>query len=109
RLHVPGEDLPHVHRRFISAYPFHDRDVVVIGSRNSAAEAALDLYRHGAHVTLVARAPAISERVKYWIKPDLENRIRAGKIRALFRTRILEIAGGSVLVEGSAGTQSLRA
>ena len=61
--------------------------MVVIGSRNSAAEAALDLYRHGAHVTLVARAPAISERVKYWIKPDLENRIRAGKIRALFNGR----------------------
>ena len=65
--------------------------MVVVGSRNSAAEAALDLYRHGARVTLVARAPAISERVKYWIKPDLENRIRAGKIRALFRTRIQEI------------------
>jgi len=109
RLSVPGEDLPHVHRRYISAYPFHDRDVVVLGSRNSAAEAALDLYRHGARVTLVARAPAISERVKYWIKPDLENRIRAGKIRALFQTRILEIERDSVLVEGPAGQQSLRA
>ncbi len=108
-LNVPGEDLPHVHRRYISAYPFHDQDVVVLGSRNSAAEAALDLYRHGARVTLVARAPAISERVKYWIKPDLENRIRAGKIRALFQTRILEIERDSVLVEGPAGQQSLRA
>ena len=109
RLNVPGEDLPHVHRRYISAYPFHDRDVVVLGSRNSAAEAALDLYRHGARVTLVARAPAISERVKYWIKPDLENRIRAGKIRALFQTRIQEIRRDAVLVEGPAGKQSLRA
>src|SRR6266851_4270712 len=80
RLDVPGEDLPHVHRRFISAYPFHDRDVVVIGSKNSAAEAALDLYRHGARVTLLARSDAISGRVKYWIKPDLENRIRAGAV-----------------------------
>src|SRR6266545_2730218 len=109
RLNIPGEDLPHVHRRYISAYPFHDRDVVVLGSRNSAAEAALDLYRHGARVTLVARAPAISERVKYWIKPDLENRIRAGKIRALFQTRIQEIRRDAVLVEGPAGKQSLRA
>ncbi len=109
RLEVPGEDLPHVHRRYVSAYPFHDRDVVVVGSRNSAAEAALDLYRHGARVTLVARAPAISERVKYWIKPDLENRIRAGKIRALFRTRLQEIRRDAVLVEGPAGEQSLRA
>ncbi len=109
RLNVPGEDLPHVHRRYVSAYPFHDQDVVVVGSRNSAAEAALDLYRHGARVTLVARAPAISERVKYWIKPDLENRIRAGKIRALFQTRIREIRRDTVLVEGPSGNQSLRA
>jgi thioredoxin reductase (NADPH) len=109
RLDVPGEDLPHVHRRYVSAYPFHGRDVVVVGSRNSAAEAALDLYRHGARVTLVARAPAISERVKYWIKPDLENRIRAGKIRALFQTRIREIRRDAVLVEGPAGEQSLAA
>jgi thioredoxin reductase (NADPH) len=91
RLGVPGEDLPHVQKRFISSYPFHDRDVVVIGGKNSAAEAALDLYRHGARVTLLVRGEAISERVKYWIKPDLENRIRAGAIRAFFRVRILEI------------------
>ncbi len=108
-LDVPGEDRPLVHRRYVSGYPFHGLDVVVVGSKNSAAEAALDLYRHGARVTLVARGPAISERVKYWIKPDLENRIRAGKIRALFRTRILEIGSGSVLVEGSGGKQSLPA
>ncbi len=107
RLNVPGEDLPLVHRRYVSGYPFHGRNVVVVGSKNSAAEAALDLYRHGARVTLVARGPAISERVKYWIKPDLENRIRAGTIRALFRTRVLEIERGSILVEGPAGRQSL--
>jgi len=109
RLNVPGEDLPLVHQRYISGYPFHGRDVVIVGSKNSAAEAALDLYRHGARVTLVARGPAISERVKYWIKPDLENRIRAGKIRALFQTRILEISGNAVFVEGPAGKQSLHA
>jgi thioredoxin reductase (NADPH) len=109
RLDVPGEDLPHVHRRFISSYPFHDRDVVVIGSRNSAAEAALDLYRHGARVTLVARAETVSERVKYWIKPDLENRIRAGAIRAFFRTRVLEITPDTVLVEGPAERRALAA
>jgi thioredoxin reductase (NADPH) len=109
RLNVPGENLPLVHRRYVSGYPFHDRDVVVVGSKNSAAEAALDLYRHGARVTLVARGPAISERVKYWIKPDLENRIRAGKIRALFQTHILEISDNAVSVEGPAGKQSLHA
>ena len=109
RLNVPGEDLPQVHRRYVSGFPFHGRNVVVVGAKNSAAEAALDLYRHGARVTLVARGPAISERVKYWIKPDLENRIRAGKIRALFQTRIVEIERGSVLVEGPAGRQALPA
>ena len=109
RLGVPGEDLPHVHRRFRSGYPFHDRDVVVIGGKNSASEAALDLYRHGAHVTLLVRGPAISERVKYWIKPDLENRIHAGAIRAIFQTRILEITPDCVRVESPAGPESPRA
>jgi thioredoxin reductase (NADPH) len=109
RLGVPGEDLPHVHRRFVSGYPFHDRDVVVIGGKNSASEAALDLYRHGARVTLVVRGPAISERVKYWIKPDLENRIHAGAIRAIFRAKVLEITPDSVRVESPAGPESRRA
>jgi thioredoxin reductase (NADPH) len=109
KLGVPGEDLPHVHRRFVSAYPFHGQDVVVIGAKNSAAEAALDLYRHGARVTLVARREAISDRVKYWIKPDLENRIRAGAIQALFRTRVLEISHDNVLVDAPDGRQALRA
>ena len=109
RLDVPGEDLPHVHRRFVSGYPFHDRDVVVIGGKNSASEAALDLYRHGARVTLVVRGPAISERVKYWIKPDLENRIRAGAIRAIFQAKVLEITPDSVRVESPVGPESPRA
>jgi len=109
RLGVPGDDLPHVHSRFVSAYPFHGRDVAVIGGKNSAAEAALDLYRHGARVTLLVRGAAISERVKYWIKPDLENRIRAGKIRALFQARILEIAPEAVRVTTPLGEESVPA
>jgi len=109
KLGIAGEDLPLVRRRYVSGYPFHGQDVVVVGSKNSAAEAALDLYRHGARVTLVARGPAISERVKYWIKPDLENRIAAGKIRALFRTRVLAIQPDGIRVEGPSGEQSLRA
>ncbi len=109
RLGVPGEDLPLVQTRFVSSYPFHDRNVVVIGGKNSAAEAALDLYRHGARVTLLLRGPAISERVKYWIKPDLENRIRAGKIRALFQARVLEITPDSVRVATPAGEERIPA
>jgi thioredoxin reductase (NADPH) len=78
---------------------------VVVGSKNSAAEAALDLYRHGARVTLVARAGAISERVKYWIKPDLENRIRDGAIRAHFNSRVVDIGVQTVTIEGPAHGQ----
>jgi thioredoxin reductase (NADPH) len=110
RLGVPGEDLPHVHRRFVSGYPYHDRDVVVVGGKNSASEAALDLYRHGARVTLLVRGPAISDRVKYWIKPDLENRIRAGAIRAIFGVRIIEITPEVVRIEtAERGKESVRA
>jgi thioredoxin reductase (NADPH) len=109
RLAVPGEDLPHVHSRYVSGYPFHGCDVVVVGGKNSASEAALDLYRHGARVTLVVRAPAISDRVKYWIKPDLENRIRAGAIRALFQTCVREIRPEAVIVEGPGGREEVPA
>ena len=109
RLGVPGEDLPHVHGRYVSGYPFHGRDVVVVGAKNSAAEAALDLYRHGARVTLVVRGPAISDRVKYWIKPDLENRIQAGAIRALFSTCVVAITPDGVRVSGPDGEHEIRA
>lgn len=109
RLGVPGEDLPHVQHRFVSGYPFHDRDVAVIGGKNSASEAALDLYRHGARVSMIVRAPAISDRVKYWIKPDLENRIRAGAIRAVFDARVVEITPELVRVETPAGPEAVAA
>jgi thioredoxin reductase (NADPH) len=109
RLQVPGDELPHVHSRYVSGYPFHGRLVVVVGGKNSAAEAALDLYRHGARVTMVVRAPEISQRVKYWIKPDLENRIAAGAIRALFRSRVLEITSELVRVQTPGGEEALPA
>ncbi len=108
-LEVPGAEQPHVHSRYVSGYPFHGCDVVVVGGKNSAAEASLDLYRHGARVTLVHRGPGLSERVKYWIKPDLENRIRAGAIRALFDSRVLEITPEFVRVATPAGEEAVRA
>ena len=103
RLDVPGAERPHVHARYVSGFPFHGRDVVVVGGKNSAAEAALDLYRHGARVTLVHRGEALSPRVKYWIKPDLENRIAAGAIRAFFRSRVAAIEADAVRLETPAG------
>jgi thioredoxin reductase (NADPH) len=103
RLEAPGASLPHVHARYVSGYPFHGRDVVVVGGRNSAAEAALDLYRHGARVALVHRGAALSDRVKYWIRPDLENRIAAGAIRAHFGSRVIAIEPDAVRVATPGG------
>jgi bacillithiol disulfide reductase len=109
RLNVPGADRPHVLSRYVSGYPYHGRDVLAVGGKNGAAEAALDLYRHGARVTLVHRGAAISERVKYWIRPDLENRIAAGAIRALFSSRVVEIGSDTLRVVGPAGESAVAA
>jgi len=91
RMDVPGEDLPKVSHYFQEAHPYYDCDVAVIGGRNSAAVAALDLFRHGARVTLIHRQAQLSDRIKYWLRPDIENRIKAGEIQGLFETRVIEI------------------
>jgi thioredoxin reductase (NADPH) len=98
RLGVPGEDLPHVTHYYREPYPYVQQRVAVIGARNSAAKAALDCYRHGSQVTMIVRAPALSATVKYWIKPDLENRITEGSIRAYFSSTVEEIVDGSVRI-----------
>jgi len=109
RLGVPGEDLPHVSHYYTEPHPFWRQDVVVIGGKNSAAEAALDLYRNGARVTLVHRQPALGANLKYWVRPDIENRIKAGQIRALFDTRITKIDRDFVFVSGPGEEQKLPA
>ncbi len=109
RLDVPGADARHVHARYVSGYPFHGRDVVVVGGKNSAAEAALDLYRHGARVTLVHRGRELSDRVKYWIRPDLDNRIASGAIRACFGSRLLAVGPDSVRIATPAGETTVAA
>jgi thioredoxin reductase (NADPH) len=108
-LRIPGEDLPHVSHYYTEAHPYWDRDVVVIGAKNSAAEAALDLFRAGARVTLVHRGPGLGATLKYWVRPDLENRIKAGEIRALFNTRILRFEPGQVYVRSDDGERALPA
>jgi bacillithiol disulfide reductase len=100
---VPGEDLPHVRHYYDEAYAYIDRNVVVVGGRNSAAEAALDLFRNGARVTLIHRGEKLSDGIKYWILPDLENRIKAGEIAARFSTVVETIREDSVLVDGRQG------
>jgi thioredoxin reductase (NADPH) len=96
---VPGEDLPHVSHYFTSPHPFYRKNVVIVGGKNSAAEAALELYRAGSKVTIVHRQPALGDSIKYWVKPDIENRIKEGSIGARFDTRILRITPATVVVE----------
>jgi len=95
-LEIPGEDLPKVFHYYREPHPFFDTDVLVIGGKNSAALAALDLWRHGARVTLVHRGPKMHHHVKYWILPDIENRIRNKEITAFFNSMALEIGADYV-------------
>jgi len=108
RLHILGEEMSKVHHYYDDPYPYSGMDVIVIGGKNSAAIAALELWRHGARVTLVHRGAGIGEHVKYWIKPDLENRIKNGEIQALFQSKVVEIGQDTVVVEGSEGRQTLK-
>jgi thioredoxin reductase (NADPH) len=108
-LGIPGEDLPHVSHYFTDAHPHWNQDVVVIGGKNSAAEAALDLFRGGARVTLVHRQAEMGKNLKYWVKPDIENRIRAGEVQALFSTSVTRIEPGKVWVRNADGEKCIPA
>jgi thioredoxin reductase (NADPH) len=103
RMGVPGEDLPKVTHYYREPHPFYNSDVVVVGAKNSAAIAALELWRHGARVTIVHRGAAISPSVKYWVKPDIENRIKNHEIAAYFNTSIREVTPDTILLETPQG------
>ena len=102
-LQIPGEDLPKVAHYYTEAHPYYGMDVAVIGGKNSAAIAALDLYRHGARVSLIHRGRELSSSIKYWIKPDIENRIKSQEIRAFFGTSVVEIGQEQITLRNSAG------
>jgi thioredoxin reductase (NADPH) len=106
---VPGEDLPHVSHYYTSPHPFYRKRVVIVGGRNSAAEAALDLFRAGAHVTIVHRRAALGDSIKYWVKPDIENRIKEGSIAARFEASVVRITPSAVLVEQRGAADELPA
>ncbi len=108
-LGVPGEDLPHVSHFYREPHPYYRQRVVIVGGKNSACEAALDLHRNGAHVTLVHRGEALGESVKYWVRPDMENRIKEGAVEAHFRTRVVAITNTSVVVESEGQTTEIAA
>ena len=107
RLGVSGEELPKVTHYYKEPYRYVRQRVAVVGAKNSAAKAALDCYRHGAEVTLIVRSPELSEKIKYWIKPDLENRIKEGSIRAYFNTTIAAIAPTSLRLDTPDGSQEI--
>ena len=108
RLHVPGEELDKVLHYYKEPHPYYNHDVAVIGAKNSAAIAALELFRTGARVTLIHRGPGIPDHVKYWIKPDIENRIKSGEIRGYFNSRVIEILRDSVRVATPDGEITLK-
>ncbi|MEO8623809.1 MAG: YpdA family putative bacillithiol disulfide reductase [bacterium] len=108
-LRVPGEDLPHVRHVYREGHDAFDQDVVVVGGGNSAAEAALDLWRSGARVTLVHFGPDFDKRIKPWVLPDFQNRAKEGAIGTRWNSRVASISPGAVVVRTPAGDETLPA
>ncbi len=107
-LHIPGEDLSKVFHYYKEPHPYYNHDVAVIGAKNSAAIAALELFWTGARVTLIHRGTGISKKVKYWIKPNIENRIKSGEIPAYFNSHVVEIRPDSIVVATPEGEAILK-
>lgn len=108
RLNVPGEELPKVLHYYKEPHPYYNHDVAVIGAKNSAAIAALELWWTGARVTLIHRGGKISDSVKYWIKPNVENRIKNGEIRSYFHSRVVEIQADCLRIDTLEGEIALK-
>ncbi|WP_161890607.1 YpdA family putative bacillithiol disulfide reductase [Pontibacter russatus] len=105
-LHIPGEDLPKVRHYYFDPHYYFRQKVVVVGANNSSADAALETWRKGADVTMVVREPTLG-RIKYWTKPDLENRIKEGSIKCYFSSRLTEIREGEVDIQTPEGNITL--
>ncbi len=97
-LNIPGENLPKVSHYYKESHPYSGQKVVIVGANNSSVDAALECWRKGAEVTMVVRKGEIHERVKYWVKPDIENRIEEGSIKAYFHSNLKEIKENSVVI-----------
>ena len=106
-LHVPGEELPKVIHYYKEPHPFYDSDVLIVGAKNSAAIAALELHWSGARVTMVHRGETIHQNVKYWIKPNIENRIKSGEIPAYFKSRVKSIEEKTVTIQTPTGEKTI--
>lgn len=106
-LNVPGEDLPKVSHYFKEAHPFVMQKTIVVGASNSAVDAALEIWQKGGDVTMVVRSASIGERVKYWVKPNIENRIAEGSIKAYFNATITKITEKEVVITTPEGKKTL--
>ena len=106
-LNVPGEELLKVKHYYDEPHPYFGQKIIVIGAANSAVDVALETYRKGAEVTMVVREPSIAESVKYWVKPDIENRIKEGSIKAYFNSEVKRIDNISVEIETPDGVRIL--
>lgn len=106
-LNVPGEDLPKVFHYYKEAHPFTLQNIAVVGASNSSVDAALEIYRKGGNVTMVVRGESIGERVKYWVRPDILNRIEEGSIKAYFNSEITKIEEHQITIETPDGEITL--
>lgn len=106
-LNVPGENLSKVKHYFKEAHPYIMQKIIVVGASNSAVDAALEIYRKGGDVTMVVRGPEIGDRVKYWVKPDIENRIKEGSIKAYFNSTLKEIRQQEVVIATPEGEETI--
>lgn len=106
-LKVKGEDLPKVKHYYDDAHPYIGQHIAVVGAANSACDVALETYQKGSHVTMIIKDESIYEKVKYWIKPNIENRIKEGSIKALFNSRIKEIRPDKLVVSTPEGEQTI--
>jgi thioredoxin reductase (NADPH) len=109
RLGVPGEDMPHVSHYYGEPFEYFGSDVFVVGGRNSAVEAALDLFRNNVRVTLVHRGERLSDGVKYWILPDIENRLKGGQITGIFGSQVKEIRKKDLVLQCPDGIRTVPA
>ncbi|PKD18878.1 hypothetical protein APR41_17295 [Salegentibacter salinarum] len=106
-LNIPGEDLPKVAHYYGDPHYYATLKTIVVGASNSAVDAALEIYRKGGEVTMIVRKEEIGRRVKYWVRPDIDNRIKEGNIKALFNAKLKEIRETEVVIETPDGEQTL--
>lgn len=108
-LNVPGEDLPKVRHYYDEPHPYYDMNVAVVGAANSAVDVALELYRKGTKsVTMIVREEEISQRVKYWVRPDIENRIKEESIKAYFNSNLTNITDQTITINSPEGEVELK-